>query len=125
MIDEITAFENYVQDAAAQEHIMNATQNIRSEREVRREVHDAALAQGWPILALIGSGYEGGWPDYLIVLPGGRACFAELKREGQHSRKLQTVLQERLRRAGAVVVTDCTSWQMVVEALRAEGIEVR
>lgn len=38
-----------------------------------------------------------GVPDRLILLPGGKAIFVELKQKGKKERKRQTYLQERIR----------------------------
>ena len=97
----------------------------RSESAVRLEVRSGFMAFGWPCCPLHGDEFMGGWPDLLAILPGGRAIFVECKREGEHSRKLQTAIQARLRRAGAVVVSDCTGWAMVLTVLQVEGIAVK
>ncbi len=158
MIDEITAYENYVQDATtAQAQIVvtlvsntdcpdedvdhaprakAATRHVRLEAAVRIEIHEGLMRQGWSFCALHGNEYLIGWPDYHFVIPPdaqpylddasvGRAGYIEMKREKRKSEGLQKVIQERLRRAGALVVADCTGWAMVVEALQAEGITVR
>lgn len=41
-----------------------------------------------------------GFPDRLILLPGGRAAWAELKSEGETPRPMQRVRIARLRRLG-------------------------
>jgi hypothetical protein len=41
-----------------------------------------------------------GWPDRLVLLPGGRAAFVELKRPGGAARKLQLHVHARLRALG-------------------------
>lgn len=41
-----------------------------------------------------------GIPDRLVLLPGGRCVFVELKRPGEHPRKLQEIRMKQLRRLG-------------------------
>ncbi|HCW80237.1 MAG TPA: VRR-NUC domain-containing protein [Ruminococcaceae bacterium] len=49
-----------------------------------------------------------GVPDRLVCLPGGKACFVELKAPGKKPRPLQVAAQEQLRRLGFAVKTiDC------------------
>ena len=102
----------------------------RSEAQVRSEIRTGFMHQGWPFCALVGNEHLAGWPDYLAILTPdtdfpGVALFVECKREGEHSRKLQVAIQERLRRAGAIVVSDCMGWGMVVEGLGKEWIMIK
>lgn len=62
---------------------------------------------GW-CLKLVCPGFTG-LPDRLILLPGGRMAFAELKRPGQHERQRQAFVQSRLRKMGFRVFSgvDC------------------
>jgi hypothetical protein len=55
----------------------------------------------WP-LKLIGG--EAGLPDRLVLGPGGRAAFVELKAPGKTPRPLQRVVHRRLRDLGFLVV---------------------
>jgi len=43
---------------------------------------------------------ENGVPDRLVLLPGGKAIFVELKRPGEKPRKLQLLNHKRLRTLG-------------------------
>jgi hypothetical protein len=45
-----------------------------------------------------------GWPDRLVLIPGGHCCFVELKRPGARPRKLQERVHQLLRRLGFNVV---------------------
>ena len=44
-----------------------------------------------------------GWPDRIVILPGGRLCFVELKRPDGEASKLQQWRAVLLRRLGQVV----------------------
>lgn len=46
-----------------------------------------------------------GVPDRLVVVPGGRVYFVELKAPGKVPRKLQTYMHEQIREMGCVVLT--------------------
>nr|WP_300680816.1 VRR-NUC domain-containing protein [uncultured Acetatifactor sp.] len=43
-----------------------------------------------------------GVPDRIVVLPGGRVGFVELKRQGEEPRKLQRLRLEELRKLGCL-----------------------
>ena len=45
-----------------------------------------------------------GWPDRLVLLPGGNVVFCELKRPGQRLRKLQAHRRSELERNGYLVL---------------------
>ena len=70
---------------------------------------EARLVQG--VKALGGIAYKfvspgnRGVPDRLVVLPGGRLLFAELKADGGRLSRLQAYQLESLRRLGAEVWT--------------------
>ena len=55
------------------------------------------------------SQYQRGLPDRLILTPGGRVCFAEIKTTGKKPAALQRATHERLRALGyQVEVVDTT-----------------
>lgn len=61
-----------------------------------------------------------GYPDRLVLMPGGRTFFVELKSTGRKPTKLQALRHEELRRLGFEVdVVDC------VDALEAFLRKVR
>lgn len=45
-----------------------------------------------------------GFPDRMLLAPGGRICFVELKRPGQDLRPAQRLVAKWLRRLGFLVV---------------------
>lgn len=49
------------------------------------------------------SSTDTGYPDRLIVLPGGMACWVELKSKGEVPTRLQDIRHEELRRRGMTV----------------------
>lgn len=46
-----------------------------------------------------------GVPDRLVIVPGGRIYFVELKAPGEEPRKLQKYIHEQMREMGCVVLT--------------------
>ena len=51
-----------------------------------------------------------GVPDRMILLPGGRIIFAELKAPGQKARKLQLRVHQMLRELGFEVFSEVDSY---------------
>lgn len=45
-----------------------------------------------------------GFPDRMLLAPGGRIAFVELKRPGQHLRPMQALMVRSLRKLGFLVV---------------------
>jgi len=62
-----------------------------------------------------------GQPDIFACVRG-RMVLIEVKQPGEHSRKIQEVIQNRWRKAGALVITDATSVDDVQWRLIAEGL---
>lgn len=63
----------------------------------------------------------GGVPDRIVILPGGRVVFVELKSEGKTSTKLQQKRQTELRALGCTVYADIDTKEKVRALLRKEG----
>lgn len=63
-----------------------------------------------------------GVPDRLVVLPGGRIGFVELKRKGRKPGKQQEYRMAELERLGcpAMVVDDAVSAEMAVRRIQAQ-----
>ena len=63
------------------------------ERDISRKFKTLCNSRGWITIKLSVWGAHGvsGWPDWLVLGPGGRHCFIELKAPG----KAQTDLQLR------------------------------
>ena len=80
-----------------------------SEKALEAELRERCKALGWMCIKLT-SQYQRGLPDRLILMPGGRVCFAEIKTTGKKPTALQRVTHERLRALGyRVEVVDTTS----------------
>lgn len=79
-----------------------------SEKVLEAELRERCKALGWMCIKLT-SQYQRGLPDRLILMPGGRVCFAEIKTTGKKPTALQKVMHERLRALGyRVEVVDTT-----------------
>lgn len=79
-----------------------------SEKVLEAELRDRCKALGWMCIKLT-SQYQRGLPDRLILMPGSRVCFAEIKTTGKKPTALQKVTHERLRALGyRVEVVDTT-----------------
>ena len=79
-----------------------------SEKALEAELRERCKALGWMCIKLT-SQYQRGLPDRLILMPGGRVCFAEIKTTGKKPTALQKLTHERLRALGyRVEVVDTT-----------------
>ena len=90
-----------------------------SEEVLEAELRERCKALGWMCIKLT-SQYQRGLPDRLILMPGGRVCFAEIKTTGKKPTALQRVTHERLRALGyRVEVVDTTERldNLIVELL--------
>lgn len=67
-----------------------------------------------------------GVPDRLVILPGGRIGFVELKQNGKHPGKLQQVRIGELERLGcyAAVVDSLESAQAAIDEIRLQVPQV-
>lgn len=70
-----------------------------SEKKVERFLYNAVSARGGLCIKLL-TNYFIGLPDRLILLPGGRVMFAELKTTGEKPRKVQSVVMDKIKRLG-------------------------
>lgn len=74
------------------------------ERELENKLKRAVLARGGLALKFVSPGLAG-VPDRLILLPGARIAFAELKAPGQKLRPLQQKRKRQLEYLGFAVYT--------------------
>ena len=69
------------------------------ERAIEAALTGAIREAGGHAIKLSAPG-ESGWPDRLVLLPGGIAAFVELKAPGKKARPLQLYRQQQLRDLG-------------------------
>ena len=69
------------------------------EEDVEREFVRLMCGEGWTVLKFTPMGSRG-WPDRMVVLPGGRPVFVELKRPGKEPTELQKQRIKDLRKWG-------------------------
>ena len=90
-----------------------------SEKVLEAELRERCKTLGWMCIKLT-SQYQRGLPDRLILMPGGRVCFVEIKTTGKKPTALQRLTHERLRALGyRVEVVDTTESldNLIVELL--------
>ena len=83
----------------------------RFTREVKRRITGALC---WKLV----SPGNAGVPDRLVLLPGGRVVFVELKRPGEKPRPLQVATHSKLRRLGFRVYGCVDSVERVEDVVR-------
>ena len=69
------------------------------EREIERKLVRAVKSMGGIAPKFVSPGFDG-MPDRIVLLPGGRIGFAEVKRYGEKPRPLQESRHGLLRRLG-------------------------
>lgn len=78
-----------------------------TEKWLERELVKKIEARGGLALKYANAN-QTGYPDRLVLLPGGRLVFVELKTKGRKPTKLQSLRHEQLRGLGfPVFVIDC------------------
>ena len=76
------------------------------EKEIEKKLISEVKKRGGVCPKFVSPGVDG-MPDRLVLLPGGRLAFVELKAPGKKPRPLQMVRHEMLKRLGfAVYVLD-------------------
>lgn len=88
------------------------------EKEIEARLKKEVEATGSLCLKMVSPAVNG-VPDRLILSPGGRAVFAEVKAPGNRPRKIQSFMHRRLEKLGfAVFVVDsCEKIREVLNAL--------
>lgn len=84
------------------------TKKIESEKALEAKLRDRVKAAGGLALKVSSQHYTG-MPDRMVLMPGGRITFAEMKTTGQKPTKVQQARHEELRKLGfEVFVLDTT-----------------
>ena len=91
------------------------------ERELERHLVNAVRHSGGIVPKLISPGYDG-MPDRIILLPGGRVAFVEVKAKERKPRPLQLHRHEALRRLGfrVFVVDGASQIGKILEVIQNE-----
>lgn len=83
--------------------IQNITGRSRvSEKSLERQLVKRVKEMGGLCLKFA-SATETGYPDRLVLLPGGMACWVEVKSSGQVPTRFQEIRHDELRRRGMTV----------------------
>lgn len=69
------------------------------EKQIERKLVNEVKAAGGIAPKFVSPGYDG-MPDRLLLLPGGRMAFVEVKALGEKPRPLQTARHKMLRKLG-------------------------
>ena len=92
---------------------------MESEKDTEAYLRDEVKALGGRSYKWVSPGCSG-VPDRIVILPGGRVVFVELKSEGKTSTAQQKKRQTELRALGCTVYTDIDTKAKVREVLRRE-----
>lgn len=94
------------------------------EKEIEQKLVNAVKAQGGICPKLVCPAYAG-MPDRMVMMPGGRVGFVEVKAPGKAPRPLQTARHTLLRRLGfqVYVLDDPAAIPMILNAI--EGGDAR
>ncbi|MBQ9308936.1 MAG: VRR-NUC domain-containing protein [Clostridia bacterium] len=92
------------------------------EKEIEQSLRKAVLKRGGLCLKFISPGWSGA-PDRLVLLPGGRMGFVELKAPGKRPRPLQAARMRILRRLGfyAEALDDRNSVEEILNDIGRSG----
>ena len=94
------------------------------EKDVESYLVRKVRAAGGTALKLVSPGFAG-VPDRLILMPGGRALFAETKDRDKRPRKRQRFVHDRLRGLGFQVFTPDTreAVDKMMEEVAGDGVQ--
>jgi Holliday junction resolvase len=94
------------------------------EREIEHKLVQAVKKKGGFAVKFVSPGYDG-MPDRLVLFPGGRMAFVEVKATGCNSRPLQIQRHEDLRRLGftVYVLDDERQIQQILDEMGGETNE--
>lgn len=87
------------------------------EKDIERKLKLRTEREGCVCLKFVSPGCAG-VPDRIILVPGGRIAFAELKAPGEKERKIQKYMQEKIRELGFPVFSSVDSDEKIDEIVR-------
>lgn len=90
------------------------------EKDLERKMKEMAEVENGKFLKMFVSG-ETGIPDRLMLLPGGKACFVELKQKGKKPTKKQLYYHKKLRMQGHevyVIDNETDAQALITEKVR-------
>lgn len=93
---------------------------MESEKQTERHLCRMVKALGGECYKWVSPGCSG-VPDRIVILPGGKIFFVELKSEGRKSTMLQKIRQAELRELDCTVYADVDTTEKVNEVLRKEA----
>jgi hypothetical protein len=90
------------------------------EKTIEHHLTTTAKQAGGLALKLVSPGFDG-MPDRIVLLPGGRIGFVEVKRDGQKPRPLQLSRHRLLRRLGfqVFVLDHCEQIGVIIREIQA------
>lgn len=88
-----------------------------AERDLERRLRDQLRRAGCLPLKFESPGYTG-VPDRIVLIPGGRIVFVEMKAPGEKERPRQLYVQGLLRRLGFVVFSAVDSREKIDDVVR-------
>lgn len=86
------------------------------ERDIETRLREGVKHLGGLCLKFVTPGFTG-VPDRIVIMPGGRIAFVELKRPGQRERQRQAFAQACLRKLGCRVFSSVDGYDRVAEVL--------
>ena len=91
------------------------------EKHIEQKLVRAVKSAGGLAVKFVPPGYDG-MPDRLVLMPGGKVAFVEVKAEGCSPRPLQTCRHEMLRRLGfqVYVLDDVEQISQILEDMKNE-----
>ena len=89
------------------------------EKEIEKKLVTAVRMMDGVAVKFVSPGYAG-MPDRLVLLPGGRMAFVEVKRPGEKPRALQEARHRMLRRLGfkVYVLDSVEKIERIIDAIR-------
>ncbi len=93
---------------------------MERERDVEKYLRRNLGSLGCLFLKWVSPG-EDGVPDRILIMPGGKICFVEVKTDTGHMTGLQMMWQRKLRKMGcsAVTVYGMTGAKELIEVVKA------